>query len=337
MGELEIPMSNLLRLLPLFVCVATLAAESFEGTIGGRRFFVPDIAKPVRGALINNAKDPAGGASNILYNNPDWRALAQEWNLAQFEWEGRFNKKEEGRPEMQRILDRLVEAAATLKKPEIAGAPVFLQGLSGCACDAAWLAAFTELHDRVAGVILSHEPDVHPPADIPGLYVCAGSDYMVGRGHPSLSLEGHIKHVTPRVKTGKPGTVVVSPGQTHHIPATDQRFAAIWMDEILRLRLPPGAPTAAVTLLPWKNQAAWLGRFTASKDKASPWNGGDRMTEIRIASPAVATATPDAWIWLPGERVAQVWKTYMETGTCPQPAYTIGKPAAVPAADKPAK
>jgi hypothetical protein len=305
----------------LLTAFATSAgAESWEGVVGGRRFHLPDLNRPVRGVLVNNTADPAGGASWILWDNKDWRELARVWNLVQIEWHGRFNRREDGRPEMQSILDRLDLAAKLLGKPEIAQAPVFTQGLSGCACDAAWLAEFPELKPRVAGVIQHHECDVKAPADIPALCICAGSDYMVDRGHPNLSLAGHLKLVAPRARNGEPETVSLEPGQTHHIPGEEESFTILWMDEILRLRA--GLAGKEGALPPVDTKSGWAGRFQPGKEGKALWNGGDRMLEPGIDQ-RLTKDEKDPWIWLPTRRVAQAWLEQARNGLALAPPFTV--------------
>ena len=310
-------MHSLLRFTLLCSCFAALQAASWEGTITsngvGRAVFVPDTSRPVKAVLITNFNDPnLQGRPDVLYPNADLRALGAKWNMMQMHWLGRPESDSDRLAEYNAIVDTLKQASTLLGKPEIQFTGIFIQGLSGTASIAADIAKYNP--SRFGGIIQTHYSYEAPPAGTPSLYVVGGLDTTTG--FPDITLAQQLARVAPRVAAGEPETIYLEPGQLHDTAAVDQKFTALWLDEILTLRFPATIPTTSMINLPsWKNYRAWTGCYDASVDINSPWNRGERPINNTIQAYPSSDGRP--WLWLPSQRVAQAWKTYMDTGVFP--------------------
>ena len=312
---------RILSLVALVLLAVPVWAVSWEGNVTitynsvteAYPFRIPDISLPVRGALVNNAHDWAGGQCD-WYNNAQMRTLADTYNLVQFEWWGRFNSKAETVAVAEKILLVLKQAAADRAKPEIEFTFVAITGLSGCAEDASWIADAPNLRPRMLAVVCYHDENTPAPDGVPMLGVCAGKEWS--SNGPILQLQGHKDLMGGWAKNGQPATVSVEPGQDHPYMADNQSFVAQWLDSLVRLRLPATAPSnnAAAVLPSWKNNRAYIGFFDSSTDAAAPWNGGYRAINLSTQTYASYTGTA-TWIWLPDQIVANAWMTYMSTGS----------------------
>ena len=323
----------IMRLAILFVLVcggvSALTAASWENTVTingvGRAVFVPDTSRPVKAVLITNFDDPnLQGRPDVLYPNADLRALGAKWNMMQMHWIGRPESDAARLAEYNGILATLKQVAVLLDKPEIEFTGIFIQGLSGTAAIAADIARYNP--SRFGGVIQTHFSAEAPPSGTPCLYVVGGLDTTVFN---DITLTQQLATVAPRVAAGEPGTISLEPGQPHDTAATDQKFAALWLDEILTLRFPATIPTTSMINLPsWKDYHAWTGCFDAGTDVNPPWNRGERPLNNTIQAYPSSDGRP--CIWLPSQRVAQAWKSYMDNGVFPTSgtSVTLTAPAA---------
>ncbi len=308
---------------------ATVQAASWEQviTVGGlgREVFIPDTSRPVKAVLISNWKDPnASGRPDILYPSEDMRALGRKWNMMQMHWLGRHETDASLTTEYNALVTTLNQVATLLGKPEIAVTPIFIQGLSGTANNAATMAK-KDTTGRIAGVIQHHFSFQSAPDGVPCLYVVGGLDNTV---YNDITLQQQLDRVAPRAANGDPVTLYLEPGQFHDTAALDQKFPALWMDEIITLRFPSSIPTTSFRLPSWKNYHAWIGCTDASSDSAMPWNRGMRGINNYIQAHPYSGGRP--YIWLPSQRVAEAWKIFMDTGVFPTSgtSVTLTAPAA---------
>ncbi len=307
----------------LLACLGlpTLFAASWEQvvTVGGvgREVFIPDTSRPVKAVLISNWKDPnAAGRPDIYYANADLRALGRKWNMMQMHWIGRHESDAALTQEFNALVETLNQVATSLGKPEIAVTPMFLQGLSGTANNAASMAK--KAPGRMGGVIQHHYSYQSAPEGVPCLYVVGGLDNTV---YSDITLTQQLERVAPRAAAGEPATLYLEPAQYHDTAATDQKFPALWLDEILTLRFPANIPTSSFSLPSWKNYRAWVGCTDPSSDSAQPWNRGARGINNYIQAYPYSGGRPS--IWLPSKRVADAWKAFMDTGVFPATAGTV--------------
>jgi hypothetical protein len=131
---------------------------------------------------------------------------------------------------------------------------------------------------------------------------------------------------------GAPLTLISQPGHWHGGSThgmhnkIDYKFARVWLEEVLRQRLPAEPPIDAPVMLPdWRSHSGWLGTYdVASHTGAQPWGDAERMVNV-VISPRAAYSDPRPFIWLPSEYCAKVWQTYASTGS--MPSLTPGQPA----------
>lgn len=306
-------------------------AKPWRGKINGYDAYLPDLAKPARAAFINIS--PVW----LPDDEPNWRSVAAEFNsiqldlpLTYFDPEGNAKK----------ILDALQAAARKIPNhPEIENLNVVLFGFSAAAAAAGRTASSPLLSNpdsrqppqRVLAVIGVDEIDqapYQPPASVPQLFLSDPGDGYGGLltdvedSNPKITHDAFARDLA--TKAGAPLTLISQPGHWHggsvygYRHRIDFRFLRVWLEEVLKLRLPATPPLAGPALAPdWRNHAGWLGTYdVAVKTSTQPWGDSERMVSV-ATSPRENYHDPRPFIWLPSERAADVWRTYAVTGDMP--------------------
>lgn len=279
--------------------------------------WIPDLGKPVRAALI----------MGWAYDDPDWRAVAVEFNCLMISTT--LNASEPA-ANAQRILAILERASLQFPDhPEIRYGGVVMTGWSQQAAGAALTACQPTLADRVVAVVGIHEIDARPhqaPRSVPRLYLSAWPD-----GYSRL-LGGCNALVLAQAKDGAPITMVNDVGHDHIDVSDNYAFTRIWLEEVLKRRLPASAPIDHVVRLPdWSDdQDGWLGAYDVTeKTAAAPWGDGQRLENVVIGSRRTFTDVRQP-IWLPSQHCAQVWQVFSKSGFMPAPGTLDPPPPIAP-------
>lgn len=268
--------------------------------------YLPDVSKPVRGAMI----------LSWAYNDRDWRAVAAEFNCLII---STTLNHQDVSTNGRKILALLKQAAQQLPAhPEIAHTGVILHGWSQAAAGATRTASLPELANRVLAVVGIHEIDPAPwlaPVSVPHLFISGWPD-----GYSALLGAYHGQERTmDRAKAGAPITMVNDVGHDHIDVCDNYAFTRVWLEEVLKRRLPAKAPVDADIVLPdWTNDPqGWLGTYDiATGTGVAPWGEGQRLCNVAIAPRATYVDHRQA-IWLPSQRCAQVWEVYSSVGRMP--------------------
>lgn len=303
----------------------------WRGKINGYDAYLPDLAKPARAAFINIS--PVW----LPDDEPNWRAAAAEFNSIQLDLPLTYSDPEGN---AKKILDTLRAAARRLPNhPEIENLNVVLFGFSVGAAAAGGTASSPLLSNadsrlppqRVLAVIGLDELDQPPyqaPAWVPQLFLSDPDDGFGGLltdvedANPKITHDAFARNLA--AKAGAPLTLISQPGHWHggsvhgYQHRIDFRFLRVWLEEVLKLRLPATPPLAGPALAPdWRNHAGWLGTYdVAVRTSTQPWGDGERMVNVAI-SPRDGYHDPRPFIWLPSERAAKVWRAYAATGNMP--------------------
>jgi hypothetical protein len=306
-------------------------ARPWRGKINGYDAYIPDLNKPVRAAMINN------GVPFLLDDDPDWRAAAIKFNCIQFDISLDYRQPDDG---AEKILATLNAASRILRDHrEIQYTSVVLFGFSIGSAAVTITASNPRLSNpdpakapqRVAAVIGLDELDPAPylpPLTTPYLFLSDPGDKFSGLltdvedAEPAITHDAFARNRA--TAEGAPLTLISQAGHWHGGSdygmnnKIDYKFARIWLEEVLKLRLPPQPPTEAPAVMPdWRNYSGWLGTYDVVSDAgAPPWGNGERMTNIVIA-PRADYRDPRPYIWLPSQYSAEVWRTYASTGTMP--------------------
>lgn len=307
------------------------AARPWSGKINGYDAYVPDLNKPIRAATINN------GVPWLPDSDPDWRVAAIAFNCIQLAIPLDHQLPDAS---AERIIATLTAASEALSNhPEIQYAPVVLFGFSAGSAAAAITASSpllsnpdpTKPPQRVVALIALDEINQAPflpPPWTPHLFLSDPGDRFSGllvdlyRSDPAITHDAFARHRA--TNEGAPLTLISQPGHWHGGSThglhnkVDYKFARVWLEEVLRRRLPPEPPTDAPVMLPdWRNDPGWLGTYdVAIHTNTQPWGDAERMINV-VISPRAAYADPRPFIWLPSEYCAKVWQTYASTGSMP--------------------
>jgi fibronectin type 3 domain-containing protein len=330
------------------------AAQSWSGTINfglpgepvqSCQATIPDINRPVLFAFFVNTQGP---------NIP---ALITKYNAIELNFEGTTaynfgtgNTVNLGTgddssavcildyrwPQLgaRRILAALAAAAAAVPShPEIANTGIVIHGFSvgtdNVGTTLAQVVGTTSLVSRVLAVIGQSEIDedrYNPDSlldTVPYLLQATGvggdasSQLNVGAGDfPSVNIDVFVRGLA--TNQGAPLTVFDNVGQGHG-GAPDHPFIPIWLDGVLRQRLPATLPTSSPVSLPsWQNSSAWGGAYNVTTSTSSPWgssgNPGVEMVS-NVVSALNAYTDPRPFTWLPSQSLAGAWLSYANNGT----------------------
>lgn len=338
-------MRRVLLAVSLCLAASSFAARPWSGKIDGVVVTIPDLDRPVRAAFAN------GAPVWLPDDNVHWRAVATDFNAMQFSVNLDWRDPAASASRVLAVLDGASKAGALpVDHPEIRHAPLVLFGFSASSAAAARCATDPRLSNpdpskppqRVAAVIALDEIDIPPyipPLSVPHLFM---SDPAAGWPKHDIygSLLTNVEDSKPPVThdayararatdQGAPLTVISMPGHTHGgndygmNNEIDYRFLRVWLEEVLKQRLPPRPPTDAqgryteVVMPDWTKRAAWRGTYdVVTGTNTSPWENGERMDNVLI-SPAADYKDPRPFVWLPSRRCAEIWKTYAATGAMP--------------------
>jgi hypothetical protein len=324
--------------LPLIVLVMAApfagrceTTRPWSGRIYGASAYIPDLNQPIRAAMINNA------VPFLLDSDPDWRAVATKFNCIQLDI---WLNQDQPDANADKIIATLKAASRIFGgHPEIQYTSVVLFGFSAGSAAAARTASSPILSNldpakppqRVAAVIALDELDQAPylPAlSTPHLFLSDPGDKFSGLltdvedAEPSITHDAFARNRA--TIQGAPLTLISQAGHWHGGSdyginnKVDYKFARIWLEEVLKLRLPPKPPTDAPAVLPnWQNHSGWLGTYDiAASANTPPWGNGECLTNVVIA-PRAEYRDPRPYIWLPNQFSAEVWRTYATTGSMP--------------------
>lgn len=307
------------------------APQPWSGKVYGYAAYIPDLNKPVRAALINN------GVAWLSDADPDWLAIAKTYNCIQIDVPLLDSEPDDG---AGKILGALNAASETFPDhPEIRHAGVVLFGFSDGSAAAARAASSPRLSNpdpalepqRVLAVITLDEidgPPYLPPLSTPHLFISSAGDrysaFLTGveDADPPITHDAFARRRA--TEEGAPLTAITQPGHWHGGSTygfrnrIDYKFVRIWLDEVLKQRLPASPPQDEPALLPdWRNHAGWLGAYDVEINTATePWGNAERMVNVAIG-PREGFHDHRPYIWLPSRHAAEVWRTYAAAGTMP--------------------
>jgi hypothetical protein len=325
--------TNSLLAVGLFVACAALAPRfapaasgSFAATVGEKPVkcdvWVPDDVAPVRGMAVcygsganqNAARSLGMGLLMETGRDADWRNGTVE--------------------QVQAMLDG---AAATVKRPEIANAPIAMMGFSTGGSNSVRLMNLVPAR-TIAYVCLASR-QVAPAAGapqlrVPGIWVVGGSDTAVKGGgvQPAPFFDGW------RALDGQVAMAVnwgADHGQTprgNAVRYQGDEVAWFWVSEAMRLRYPGGVPSATpghpMTLKEVPTADGWLGgavRWTSAT--LAPVGGISAFTPVATVSDYAKTTKDVAKAsWLPSADAAFVYRALNSVDTLT----TTAQPAAPP-------
>jgi hypothetical protein len=289
------------------------------------------LNKPVRAATIN------GAAKWLAFDDPGWRAVGERYNCLEFDIEINHRTPDAN---VDKIFAALKAASEAFPEhPEIQHAPLVLFGFSASSAAAAITASSPRLSNpnpaqppqRVLAVIALDEIDVAPylpPASVPHLFLSNPGDRFsalltyVEAAKPAVTHDAHAR--ARATDEGAPLTLVTQPGHWHggsdhgFHNRVDYKFASVWLDEVLKLRLPEEPPRDDLAVLPdGRTQGGWFGAYdVVINTAAKPWGNLERMANVAIG-PRDAFHDHRPHIWLPSQYAAEVWRTYASTGSMP--------------------
>ncbi len=298
------------------------SARPWSGKIEGHDAYIPDLNKPVRAAMIN------GAARWLTYDDPDWGAVADRYNCIEFDIE--LDYRTPG-ANVDKILAALRAASEAFPEhPEIQHADLVLFGFSASSAAAAMAASNPRLSNpdpaqppqRVLAVITLDEIDVAPylpPLSVPHLFLSNPGDRFsalltyVEAARPAITHDAYAR--ARATDEGAPLTLITQPGHwhggSHHgfRNKIDYKFARVWLDEVLKQRLPAAPPGDDLTMLPdWRNHSGWLGAYDVEINTATkPWGNLERMANVAIG-PRETFRDHRPHIWLPSRHAAEVWR-----------------------------
>jgi hypothetical protein len=245
--------------------------------------------------VIADRRFSPDGIGGLLFDGPEiqgYRALAQEHGLAV------MGVRLAPNPTALNSLEDLVAAleglAAESQHPELATAPLLLEGLSAGGCFAY---AFTRrFPERVIG-FRTQKGGCHYILDggaakqVPGFLNIGGADTQAR----CLNITEAFEKNRP---TGALWALAVEPGKGH-VPIRDLGVLLGWLDAVLTRRLPAaaGGPLRSIA-----EDSGWLGnRETAA-----------------VASFAAYEQDKSQASWLPSTETAQAWSELVAPGSPPE-------------------
>jgi hypothetical protein len=231
------------------------------------------------------------GIGGLLFDGPEiqgYRALAQEHGLAVMG--ARLGPNPTALNSLEDLVAALEELAVESQHPELATAPLLLDGLSNGGCFAY---AFTRLFpERVIG-FRTQKGGCHDIRDggaakqVPGFLNIGGAD-----------TQARCLNITAMFDSNRPAgalwAVAVEPGKGH-VPIEDLDVLLGWLEAVLSRRLPTAA---GGPLRPIAESSGWLGnRETAA-----------------VASFAAYEQDKSQASWLPSAETAQDWSALVSPG-----------------------
>jgi hypothetical protein len=204
----------------------------------------------------------------------------------------------EGASVRDEIFQALPVFSESSKHPELANAPLFLEGmsLSGCVV----YNVVTLIPDRVIGFISMKPaaasggcafPDGSPAVSVPGYFFLGeldSPDYAAAVNRTFDQNRGR----------GAVWAVAIERG-TGHVWVAQHGLIFAWASAVLAQRLPPTVPPgAAVALRPLAESSGWLGDRTSFSVAGYPCFSGEKGRAS----------------WLPSERTARDWQSMMGSG-----------------------
>jgi len=264
--------------------------------------YIPPNVAVVRGVILSLGGPPTHGVATGVFDLPDpaWNAsllamrvsllaLATKYSLAVMGADGNGGAA----LSEARLLGALDAFAVSSDHPELAQAPLLIQGISGGSPEAYDLAV--QRPDRTIGFALQipRTPTTGQSAAtqrVPAYIMLAEDDQVVRNDLTLLYFEANRAE-------GALWALAIEPGVGHAAgSAAGLSLIVEWMDTILGLRLPsavtPGMP---VTLQAVDESSGWLG----NRDSFAIATFASYVGDQRQAS------------WLPSQPLAEQWKGFV--------------------------
>ena len=233
----------------------------------------------------------APDASQLLFDGPEiqgYRALAEDHGLAVMG--ARLGANPTALNSLENLLTALEELAEESQHPELATAPLLLEGLSNGGCFAY---AFTRTFPERVIAFRTQKGGCHDIRDggaakqVPGFLNIGGAD-----------TQGRCLNLTALFDGNRPAgalwALAVEPGAGHG-PIRDLDVLFGWMEAVLALRLPAPAGSG---LRPIAEDSGWLG----NRETAAVASFHDYEQNKSQAS------------WLPSAETAQDWSAFVSPG-----------------------
>jgi dienelactone hydrolase len=280
----------------------------YTSPLGDYTIYLPPGTSTYRGVLLlapgfgGDSRQVAdrrfdAGATFFFFDGPEiqgYRALAQDHGMAVM---GARLPPGTALNVLENLLAALAELAVESQHPELATAPLLLDGLSAGGCFA-W--AFTRTFpERVIG-FRTQKGGCHDTRDggaakqVPGFLNIGGAD-----------TQSRCLNITALFDGNRPASALwalaVEPGKGH-VPIQNLDVMLGWLEAVLALRLPAAAGGG---LRPIAEDSGWLGdRETAAVAQFSAYD-----KDKSLAS------------WLPSAQAAADWSAFVSPGrplTCPE-------------------
>jgi hypothetical protein len=255
-------------------------------------------AAPVRAVICV----PNYQADATIYLREDWRAVASRQRAAILRHDMRVNtdrgsRLPVGKDATGAIFDAMAEFARLANRPELAGAPIVITGLSQGGMQTTRLT--TLVPERVVaaipfhGAVFGDYKEDSPALAVPMLIPCGSLDDLTARVMPEV----------PALLKLKPlAAVLMQPALPHHLLG-EQDFILMWLEEMLKLRIDDANPGK---LRPLAFEDGWLGQMSLN-----------RRWLVESVSVRAVKDIPQAermGHWLPSEKLAQAWALAVRTG-----------------------
>jgi hypothetical protein len=277
-----------------------LVAADFE-------LWLPDGlgARPLHGLILVSDYEAGRG----LYERPDWRAFAEAQSLGLLCHKLRTPAKErnlsKGEEGVRAIRAALAAPAVRAKRPELEHAGLIHTGLSQSGHQA--VALSNRMPERTIAIVPFHESTAtRAPEEaereagwaIPHLHVVGGRDALC---KPAV--------FWPFLRKGRgrgaSWSAILQPGVEHHKLGDDHRFIHLWLEEVLKRRVPDPPSRGPFPLLRPDPAASWAGVLKLSFGEKET-----TVAEAPILPLAGYRGAPTEAVWLPSESVAKAWLEY---------------------------
>ena len=252
--------------------------------------------------------DPIRGA---IQQNGSFMAVAHKHNLAVFD---RYDEGHDRGPS----LKFLAEAAKACKRPEIEFAGAVGIGLSASGRKAAQWAGFNR--ERSLAVILDHSAaggvNTEPSYDymnlpiIPGVPMCFNEtreDLYQGIDRRAC----HYNWCTSAFRGYQQpctASIYYDPKENHH-KVLSREFEAVWLDEVLSLRIPNIIPVGKpYKLTPGTSQTGGLVKVDLAKDE----KGRTYHDNVVIGPAQKITKSTEMNFWVPGPKTAAKYVEWVD-------------------------
>ncbi|MDH4065969.1 MAG: alpha/beta hydrolase [Acidobacteriota bacterium] len=253
------------------------------------RYWQPVVAGPLRGVVV--LVPGSNGDGRPMAEDAFWQALATRYSMALVAC--RFTDRphdqafieeyvDVSRGSGQALVDALGAFARRANRPEVAGAPLLLWGMSAGGQFNYEFAAWKP--ERVIAFVVN-KGGIYYSALVPEPARRVPALLFVGEKDLAFRTNTIVGLFAVNRRAGALWALVEEP-DTAHVVGRSRDLSAVFFDDVLAMRLGPGG------LAPVEDQAGFIGDL-----------GSDTFQPVAGATaPAVPTA------WLPAERTARAWR-----------------------------